>query len=243
MTVIDVHTHFIPAFAVEEAASRGVMGVRSEDDWFVHPQGFRYPVGPEYHDPAEILSAMDRRGIDVSVLSIVPPFFFYEHPADENVAKQLARQLKDKLVVVHASADLMEAAAVRWRAQLAENAKVLAFHSLYPELNHNEVVAWGSHKSLAAQSHVVTLRDRDDHPGIDARIEVTTAMLTKSGVRTSQVWSGSGTPLSRVLSLIHLGDYVSVYLAVLRRVDPTPVVAIDLLKRKLAERAAEEVSR
>ncbi len=95
MTVIDVHTHFIPAFAFEEAASRGLMGVRSEDGWFVHPEGFRYPVGPEYHEPAEIVSAMDRRGIDVSVLSIIPPFFFYGHAADENVA--FARRANDAL--------------------------------------------------------------------------------------------------------------------------------------------------
>ena len=95
MTVIDVHTHFIPAFAIEEAANGDCMGVRSEDGWFIHPEGFRYPVGPEFYDPAEIVSAMDGRGIDVSVLSIVPPFFFYEHPAEENVA--FTRRANDAL--------------------------------------------------------------------------------------------------------------------------------------------------
>jgi glucose/mannose-6-phosphate isomerase len=165
-----------------------------------------------------------------------------EVPTAENVAKQLARQLKDKLVVVHASADLLDAAAVRWRGQLNENAKVLAFHSLYPELDHNEIVAWASHRSLARSSHVVTLRDSGDHERVNTRIEVTSELLTKNGARVSQVWSGSGMPLARMLSLIHLGDFVSVYLAVLRRVDPTPIPAIDALKQQLAE-AANEVTR
>ena len=69
--------------------------MRLEDGWFVHPQGFRYPVGSEFCDPAEIVSAMDGRGIDIAVLSIVPPFFFYEHPVEENVA--FARRANDAL--------------------------------------------------------------------------------------------------------------------------------------------------
>ncbi len=159
-------------------------------------------------------------------------------PMTDNVAKQLARQLKDRLVVVHGSADLTEAAAVRWRGQLNENSKVLAFSGLYPELNHNEIVAWPSHKSIAQTSHVVTLRDTEDHARIDRRIEVTTDLVRKGGARVSQVWSGNGTPLARMLTLIHLGDFVSVYLAVLRRVDPTPVAPIDTIKAHLA--AADE---
>ena len=95
MAVIDVHTHFIPAFAIEEATNGECMGVRCEDGWFVHPEGFRYPVGPEFSDPAEIVSAMDGRGIDVVVLSVIPPFFFYEHPAEENVP--FARRTNDAL--------------------------------------------------------------------------------------------------------------------------------------------------
>jgi glucose/mannose-6-phosphate isomerase len=164
-------------------------------------------------------------------------------PTSENVAKQLARQIKDKLVVVHAAADHLEAAAVRWKGQMAENAKVLAFSSFYPELNHNEICGWAGHKGIAGSTHVVTLRDSEDHGRIARRVEVTTDIISKGGASVSQVWSGSGTPLGRMLSLIHLGDFVSVYLAVLRRVDPTPVTAIDKIKGFLAAATDEEGAR
>jgi aminocarboxymuconate-semialdehyde decarboxylase len=75
LTVVDVHTHFIPRFVLDE---RGVFGVRYEDGMLVHPQGFRYPVAPEFVDVDAKLAQMDRMGIDVSLLSSSPTLFFYE---------------------------------------------------------------------------------------------------------------------------------------------------------------------
>jgi len=83
--ILDVHTHFIPPFAVEKARGDGIFGVRAEGDWFVHPQGYRYPVVPEFVDADAKVAQMDRLGIDASVLSIAPTLFFYEQPAPEAV--------------------------------------------------------------------------------------------------------------------------------------------------------------
>ena len=106
MPVIDLHTHFIPSFVIEEAASGGCMGVVEEDGWFVHPEGFRYPVGPEAHDPATILAAADERGIDIVALSLIPPFFCYQHPVEENVA--FARRANDALAQLTRDHDRIE---------------------------------------------------------------------------------------------------------------------------------------
>jgi aminocarboxymuconate-semialdehyde decarboxylase len=96
LSVVDVHTHFIPAFALTEGAEGdGVLGVRAEDGWLVHPQGFRYPVQPEYNDPAAKLAKMDEMGIDVSALSLSPTLFFYESPTAEAV--EFARRANDAL--------------------------------------------------------------------------------------------------------------------------------------------------
>jgi aminocarboxymuconate-semialdehyde decarboxylase len=104
MTVIDVHTHFIPRFVMEDAASGGgVFGVREEDGRLVHPQGFRYPVTPDFYEPGAMLDRMDETGVDVSILSSSPTLFFYDEPADEAVA--LAQRGNDalaKLVRDHA---------------------------------------------------------------------------------------------------------------------------------------------
>jgi aminocarboxymuconate-semialdehyde decarboxylase len=95
MTVVDVHTHFLPRFVLDEAAGRGLFGVREEDGWLVHPEGFRYPVPETFLDAATKLADMDERGIDVSVLSSAPTLFFYDKPPDE--AADFARRSNDAL--------------------------------------------------------------------------------------------------------------------------------------------------
>jgi aminocarboxymuconate-semialdehyde decarboxylase len=94
--VVDVHTHFIPPFVMAQAArGDGVFGVREDDGWLVHPEGFRYPVTPDFRDAGAKLASMDELGIDVSVLSISPTLFFYEAPAGEAV--DFARRANDAL--------------------------------------------------------------------------------------------------------------------------------------------------
>lgn len=97
MTVIDVHTHFIPPFVLEEAAREGgVFGVHAPAEGrLAHPEGFQYPVDPELHDAELKLSRMDEAGIDIAVLSLIPPLFFYEQPASEAV--EFARRANDAL--------------------------------------------------------------------------------------------------------------------------------------------------
>jgi aminocarboxymuconate-semialdehyde decarboxylase len=96
MTVIDVHTHFTPPFVAEEAARQGgLFGVRADDGHLAHPEGFRYPIHPESHDVEAKLAGMDDAGIDIAVLSLIPPLFFYDQPADEAV--DVARRANDEL--------------------------------------------------------------------------------------------------------------------------------------------------
>jgi len=103
LTVVDLHTHFLPAFFVEEAAAGGVFGVREEDGFIVHPEGFRYPVHPEFVNAQAKLADMDRRGIDASVLSGAPTLFFYGAGAEEAV--DFARRSNDALAELVATSD------------------------------------------------------------------------------------------------------------------------------------------
>jgi aminocarboxymuconate-semialdehyde decarboxylase len=96
MAVVDFHTHFIPQFAVDEATrDNGLLGVREQDGWLVHPEGFRYPIHPEFLDVGAKLAQMDALGIDASILSSSPTLFFYESPSDE--VEELARRSNDAL--------------------------------------------------------------------------------------------------------------------------------------------------
>jgi glucose/mannose-6-phosphate isomerase len=157
-----------------------------------------------------------------------------ETPLASNRAKRIADTMHGKIAVIYGSSVLLEAAAYRWRTQIAENAKNLAFHHALPEMNHNELVGWQFPEELLRNVGVILLRDKGDHPQVQHRFELTREIIeTKAGV-AHDVWSEGDSLLARVLSVICLGDFVSLYLAFLNSVDPTPVQVIEDLKKRLS---------
>jgi glucose/mannose-6-phosphate isomerase len=148
---------------------------------------------------------------------------------DDSLAKRLAHVLHGAVPVIHGSDPTM-APARRWKSQLNENAKTAAFASVLPEANHNEICGWDGAGDLAG----VFLEDPDQHPRIRERIELTAKVLDDAGAPTERIEVEGDSRLERVLALVLLGDLVSVYVAALDGVDPTPVEAIDRFKSALA---------
>jgi glucose/mannose-6-phosphate isomerase len=154
--------------------------------------------------------------------------------SDASEAKVLARGLHGTAPVVSGSG-LTEAIAYRWKTQINENAKLPAFASELPELDHNEICSWAG-AGTVGRFAAVFLDDPDTSPRLRDRIELTQEIVRAEGHPTFVARSRGQTRVERVLSLVLLGDLVSLYLAVLRGVDPTPVEAIERLKAGLAER-------
>lgn len=152
-----------------------------------------------------------------------------------NEALQLAHTVKDHAALVYSCTGFLDAVNVRWRGQFEENAKTLAFGNVFPELNHNEIVGWDHSKAFLDKFGVVVLRDRDDHPRIQHRIAVTRSILESKAAFWIEKSSSGNSRLARMLSLIQLGDWVSLYLAALNKVDPTPIPLIDRLKEALSK--------
>jgi glucose/mannose-6-phosphate isomerase len=153
--------------------------------------------------------------------------------AEDGEAKTLARDLNGTVPVVMGEG-LTAAVAYRWKCQFNENAKLPAFASVLPEADHNEICGWASAEALGSFS-VVQLEDPQAHPRVVLRSELTAA-LEREGARVTRVQARGETPLERLVSLVLLGDLVSLYAAVLRGVDPVAVEAIDTLKGQLAGR-------
>jgi glucose/mannose-6-phosphate isomerase len=151
--------------------------------------------------------------------------------ADDSQAKTIARNLLGAVPVVH-GAGPTAAVARRWRTQINENAKAAAFWSELPEADHNEICAWERGRETAPLVGVF-LVDPDQHPRVHSRIELTAAEIERAGAPVIRVEARGGSRLERVLSLVLLGDLVSVYLAVLEGVDPTPVQPIERFKAAL----------
>ncbi len=152
-----------------------------------------------------------------------------------NAAKQEALALIDAVPVLYGSSGVGAAVAYRWKCQFNENSKHPAYWTHLPELDHNEVVGWEAPPPSAARMmRVLLLRVGDESPRMATRFEAT-RRIVEGRVGSLAEFSGEGEDhLSRALALLHLGDYVSFYLAIAKGVDPTPVRFIDRLKAELA---------
>jgi glucose/mannose-6-phosphate isomerase len=151
---------------------------------------------------------------------------------EDSLPKELARGLLGTVPQI-AGAGLTAPVAYRWKSQLNANAKVPAFCAEAPELCHNEIVGWEGASELARFS-AVFFDDSDLHPRIRQRLELTRGLIASSGAPTFRVESIGETRLERMISLVLLGDLVSLYLAVLRGVDPRPVDVVERLKHALS---------
>ena len=152
----------------------------------------------------------------------------------ENPAKSIAAGIYGKLPVIYAACDRMDSVVTRWRGQLAENSKNLSSGNLFPEMNHNEIVGWENPKKILKDCVVIMLKDTDDHPRVARRMGITKKIFRKNKIGVIGVRSAGKELLARMFSLIYMGDYVSFYLSVLNKIDPSPVERIAYLKKELA---------
>jgi len=154
-------------------------------------------------------------------------------PTRRNSAKQLALALFGKTPWVHGTPGAMAAAAYRWRCQFNENSKVLACSSEYPELNHNEVVGWELPPALTRNLAVVVLQEPGASARIQARVEITRELVGRKAP-VHVIAAEGNSPLARLLWVLALGDFTSLYLAFLNGANPAAIDAINELKGRLA---------
>jgi glucose/mannose-6-phosphate isomerase len=154
--------------------------------------------------------------------------------SEDSAAKALARRLHGTVPVI-AGAGMAAAAAYRWKCQINENASLPAFASALPELDHNEVVGWPAARELGRFA-AVFLDDPGAHPRNALRAELTMEQARAGTDVVERVVARGESPTQRLVSLILLGDLVSLYLAVLRGEDPVAIPPIDALKAALAQR-------
>jgi glucose/mannose-6-phosphate isomerase len=151
---------------------------------------------------------------------------------EDNLAKAIARGLHGTIPQI-AGSGLTAPIAYRWKSQINENVKQPAFSHELPELDHNEIVGWEGAGELGRFS-AVFLADSDLHPRIQQRIELTRGLIASHAAATYRVESRGEHQTERLISLVLLGDLVSIYMAVLRGVDPSPIDVLDRLKGELA---------
>ena len=151
---------------------------------------------------------------------------------DKNAAKKPI--IKGKIPVFYSDGYQLEAVGTRFKGQIAENAKSMAFSNVFPELNHNEIVGWGIPTWTSEKLCAVFLEDSDSSPEVDLQMQSMKGILIDNNIQTHTIKSQGESFLERMLYLVHFGDWLSWHLARVTGVDPIPVERIDLLKNRLS---------
>ncbi len=157
-----------------------------------------------------------------------------EKSVEENFAKKLAQNLSDASPVVYGFG-IYRGVALRFKQQFNENAKVPARWETFSELNHNETMGWENAKKLAECYAIIFLRDKFEPKEIHSRIETTKILMQPNLSKLFEVWAQGKSNLAKMFSTILVGDFSSVYLAMLRKVDPTPVNTVTVMKKKIEQ--------
>jgi glucose/mannose-6-phosphate isomerase len=146
----------------------------------------------------------------------------------------VARQIGGTVPIVHAGGVIGTVAAARWKAQVNENAKRLAFSATQPELCHNEVCGWTeASKPMAGLMSLVMLRHDGEHPQVGRRFELTAELVRPFVESVIEVRAQGEGDLAQLLDLTYFGDYVSLWLAADAGVDPGPIDVLMWLKKQL----------
>ncbi len=150
----------------------------------------------------------------------------------ENSAKTLAQKIFGKISIIYTASDY-KIAALKWKIDFNETAKTIAFYNVFSELNHNEINGWEHPKELTKNFIVIYLRNDDDPERIKKRFDITKKIINPYVAEIIEIYSGGEGKLTRLFSSIILGSFISFYLAILNKTDPTPALKVEFLKREL----------
>jgi len=192
-----------------------------------------------------ILKALERLGLikersseieeTISILQDLSREYCAKTPSENNLAKKVALSLYQHLPLVYGSEGLLGAVAMRWKTQINENSKWPCFWNVFPELDHNEIVGYEIENNINRQVKIIYLQDKEGLLRVEQRRKITRRIIEDKVAEFIVCPTKGKGKMSRMFSLIFLGDLASYYLAILNQVDPSPVACIEDLKKELAK--------
>lgn len=145
------------------------------------------------------------------------------------IGEGIAKKIGQRTPLIYAS-EMLNAVAYRWKTQFNENSKTAAFHHAFSEMNHNEIVGY---QTMDKGDYVaIFIRDKEDNERIKKRMDITKEIIS-TRIDVEEVFTKGDGLLSRIFSGIYYGDFASYYIALAKKIDPTPVAVIENLKKRL----------
>jgi glucose/mannose-6-phosphate isomerase len=228
--------------AISTGGKLAVKAVSDKVPFIPIPEGLppRAALGYSFASISSIFSrlglcASAESGIITAAKTLRDRNSIYRAESEDNPALSLARTIKGRIPFIYAGQDSLDAVAGRFKGQLCENSKTLAFANQIPEFNHNEIVGLSNLGEKADDFVAIFLRDIEDHKRIVKRFDIVGQFLRDKGMDVIELTTEDEPRIVRIFLMIQLIDFCSYYLALLNGANPYVIEAIDFLKGKLME--------
>ncbi|MDP2734601.1 MAG: bifunctional phosphoglucose/phosphomannose isomerase, partial [bacterium] len=154
----------------------------------------------------------------------------------EAKGKELAGRLKGKIPVIYSSRR-NQPVAYNWKIKFNESSKIPAFFNVFPELNHNEMTGFdviGATRELTEKLCVIVLKDGDDHPRVQKRMEELEKLYRDRGVSIESIRLEGDTALEKIFNSLLVADWTALHVAELYGTEPEEVPMVEEFKKRIA---------
>lgn len=150
--------------------------------------------------------------------------------------EELAEEIKGKIPLIYASRQNRELARI-WKIKFNETAKIPAFFNVFPELNHNEMTGFdhnSENKNLSENFFFIFLKDSDDHPRIQKRMEITAELFEERGLSVKTIDLEGEDRLQKIFGCLLLGDWTALRTAGIYNSEPDQVPMVEKFKKLIS---------
>lgn len=198
-----------------------------------HP---RYALGLSFFSLLKVLSKLKIIVVKPSLINSIIKLYKNRavlYSKEKNPALSCAEQILGNIPVIYSVEDYTSSVGYRLKCQFNENSKLLAFHGILPEMNHNEIVGWESFDEKQFHTKVINIVDKEYPSRITKRFNIMSELISEGNAEVINLESKEKSFEVRLMDLIYLCDWITYYTAVLRGYDPSEIRNIDLLKERL----------
>jgi glucose/mannose-6-phosphate isomerase len=153
-------------------------------------------------------------------------------PTADNEAKQIAADMDGLIPVVYGTLPFTDAVAVRFKNQLAETSKVMAFSNAMSGLHHDEANGWDADSPMLRQFHFTLIHDQEDAEPMKRRLKATRDVLASRAGGVREIASVGESRLARMCSLVYLIDHATLYTAFIRGINPSQGDALNEFRKR-----------
>jgi len=164
----------------------------------------------------------------IETLKKIRDNIFSKNLNDENVSLKLAEWINEIPMIYYPWG--LQIAAIRFKNSLQENAKMHAMTEDILETSHNGIVCWEKDTPIKP----ILIQGKDDFIKTKERWKVVKEYFDQNGIDFFEIYSEKGSIITKLICLIFILDYASIYRAVLSQIEPTPVKSIDFIKSKIS---------